>query len=112
MLRGIACSLMTVGWVLSAGSSAVAEDQSFNLTIRNHRFQPETLEVPSGKRVRLLVENADPTAEEFESYELNREKIIPGGAKATVYIGPLDPGTYPFFGEFHQDTAKGRIVAK
>lgn len=93
-------------------SMAVAEEPSFDLTIRNHRFEPETLTVPAGTRIKLVVHNADPTPEEFESYELNREKVIPGNSKATIYIGPLDPGTYPFFGEFHQSTAKGKVVAK
>jgi len=82
------------------------------LLIRNHRFDPETLHVPVGKRFRLVVRNQDATPEEFESYELNREKVVPGNASVLIYIGPLAPGTYPFFGEFHSATARGRIVAK
>ena len=70
--------------------AALADESTFELTIRDHRFQPE----------------------EFESYKLNREKVIPGNSTATVYIGPLDAGTYPFVGEFNQKTAKGSIVAK
>jgi len=92
--------------------AALAQDPVFELTIRDHRFHPETLTVPADKRVKLVIENADPTPEEFESHKLNREKVIPGKSKATVFIGPLDPGIYPFVGEFHEDTAKGSIVAK
>ena len=33
------------------------------------------------------------------------------GAKQ-VYIGPLDPGRYPFFGDFHEKTARGAIIAE
>jgi hypothetical protein len=29
-----------------------------------------------------------------------------------VYVGPLRPGNYSFFGDFHQDTAKGRLIAE
>ena len=103
--------LLALAFALWA-SPATAEDPSVDLTIRDHRFVPETLDVPAGKRVRLVISNADPTPEEFESYELNREKVIPGNGKGIVYIGPLDPGTYPFFGDFNQSTAKCRIVAK
>ncbi|HET7333987.1 MAG TPA: cupredoxin domain-containing protein [Rhizomicrobium sp.] len=93
--------------------SAAAEDlPQFTLKIQNHRFVPETLTLPAGKRVVLLVTNADPTPEEFESYDLDREKIIVGNTTGKVYIGPLDPGTYAFFGDFHQDTAKGRVIVK
>lgn len=83
------------------------------LTIKDHKFQPERLEVPAGVKFKLTVRNDDPTAEEFESFELNREKVVPPGKEIPVFLGPLDPGRqYPFFGDFHRDTAKGVLVAK
>lgn len=82
------------------------------LTIKNHRFEPAELKVPANQRIKLVVHNQDATPEEFESHTLNREKVIPGGAKATIYIGPLKPGRYPFVGEFHEATAQGTVVAK
>lgn len=84
----------------------------FEIIIKDHKFTPETLEVPAKKKVKLVVKNQDPTPEEFESYELNREKVIPGNAQAIIFIGPLEPGTYPFFGEFNPKTAQGKIIAK
>jgi hypothetical protein len=82
------------------------------LTIKDHKFTPETLEVPAGQKLKIRVVNQDPTPEEFESYELNREKIIAGNSEAVIFINPLKAGTYPFFGEFNMDTAKGQLVAK
>lgn len=93
-------------------SGTVSAMDTFTISIKDHKFQPDTLTVPSGKKVKLVINNEDSTPEEFESYELNREKIIPGGRKAVVYIGPLKPGSYPFVGEFNPKTAKGRIIAK
>lgn len=89
-----------------------AEDAAYTLTIKDHRFSPAEITIPADTRVKLLVKNLDPSAEEFESYELNREKIIPGGKEIIVYIGPVKPGRYPFFGEFHQDSAQGVVIAK
>lgn len=89
-----------------------AADTEFNLTIKDHRFQPAELTIPAGKKIKLIVENQDATPEEFESHPLNREKVIAGNSKATIYIGPLEPGRYPYFGEFNQATAQGVIVAK
>ena len=60
---------------------------------------------------KLIIYNNDKTPEEFESYELNREKIIMGNSKSIVFIGPLEPGKYPFFGEFNIKTAQGIIIA-
>ncbi len=91
---------------------ALAADADYTLVIKDHQFQPAELVVPAGKKVKLIVENQDATPEEFESHPLNREKIIAGKGKATIYIGPLKPGRYPFFGEFNQATAQGVIVVK
>jgi len=103
-----------VGCAMALGSAAaLAQDKdSFILTIKDHKFQPEELQVPAGKKIKLVVKNLDPTAEEFESQDLKREKIIAGNSQATLSIGPLKPGTYRFFGDYNEKTAKGRIVAK
>ncbi len=98
--------------VVALGFAARAEDQSVTLTIKNHRFDPAVIEVPAGQKVKLLVRNQDATPEEFDSYALNREKVIPGGSEGIVFIGPLDPGTYEFMGEFNAETAQGKVVAK
>ncbi|MCY7386907.1 MAG: cupredoxin domain-containing protein [Burkholderiales bacterium] len=98
--------------LISASMTAFAADIEIKLVIENHRFQPETVNVPTGKKVKLVIENRDSTPEEFESHPLNREKVIPGKSTGTVYIGPLAAGTYPFVGEFNEKTAKGFIVAK
>ena len=89
-----------------------AADMEVKLVIENHRFQPETVNVPVGQKIKLIIENRDATPEEFESHALNREKVIPAKSTATVYIGPLAAGSYPFVGEFNEKTAKGVIVAK
>jgi hypothetical protein len=98
--------------IFSFSASIFAENNEFQIIIKDHRFQPDILTVPAGQRIKLLVINEDPTPEEFESYELNREKIIPGNSKAIIFIGPLDAGEYPFFGEFNEATAQGRLIAK
>lgn len=91
---------------------ARAADEPIVINIKDHRFDPETVEVPAGKKVKLLIRNQDPTPEEFESFSLNREKIIAGNSEGVVFVGPLDPGTYEFIGEFHEDTAQGKVVVK
>lgn len=92
------------------GGQASAAMPEFEIEIRNHLFQPDRLEIPANTKVKLIIYNRDATPEEFESYELNREKVILGGRKAVVFIGPLEPGEYPFFGEFNPQTALGTII--
>lgn len=93
-------------------SISMATVPEFTIEIRDHLFFPSTLIVPANTKVKLIIVNKDPTPEEFESYELNREKVIMGGAKAAIFIGPLKPGDYPFFGEFNPKTAQGVIRAQ
>lgn len=82
------------------------------LTARDGHFEPETIEVPAGKRFKLIIRNEGRGPEEFESVELKKEKVLAPGATSFLVFAPLKPGVYRFFGEFHPDTAKGRIVAK
>jgi plastocyanin len=104
--------LPSLALVLAIQANADAQDPSYALVIKNHKFQPAEIEIPAGQKIALLVKNEDSTPEEFESTELRREKVVPGGEQITVYIGPLKPGRYEFFGDFNPATARGHIVAK
>jgi plastocyanin len=105
--------LLLLAALLAFGTTAaVAADDAARLVIENHKFDPAELTVPAGKKIKLTVENRDATPEEFESPSLNREKVIAGKSTATMFIGPLKPGRYPFVGEYNEATAKGVIVVK
>jgi hypothetical protein len=104
----VATGIWLAGWTaaLQAGLPV------YQIEVREHLFYPAELRVPSGQKIKLQVINQDDTPEEFESFELNREKVIMGKRKAIIFIGPLRPGRYPYFGEFHPETAQGVIVAE
>jgi len=108
MLRLGLTALLAVA-PMAAGAADVPE---FTLTIQDHRFVPAEMTIPADTKVKLIVVNKDATAEEFESHELNREKVVTGNASINVYIGPLKAGRYPYFGDFHQDTAQGILIAR
>lgn len=91
---------------------ARAQEPEITIVIRNHRFEPAEVRVPANKRITITVLNDDPTPEEFESIPLKVEKVIPGKSKATIRIGPLKPGRYPFIGEFNEATAQGVVIAE
>jgi plastocyanin len=93
-------------------STGVARADEFALNIKDHRFTPAELQVPAGKEFTLTVTNEDATAEEFESEDFNAEKVIAGHQSVVIRMEPLDAGRYEFFGEYHEDTAKGALVAK
>ncbi|NBO18170.1 MAG: cupredoxin domain-containing protein [Proteobacteria bacterium] len=90
--------------------SAHADD--YVLTLKDHKFTPDTLEVASGTKHTLTVKNEDSSPAEFESNSLSREKIIKGNSEAKISVGPLKPGNYEFMDEFHDSTAKGTLIVK
>ena len=96
--------------LLGMASPSLAEE--FSLTIKDHRFEPAELQVPAGQAFTLNVTNQNASPEEFESDDLDVEKVIPGGQSAVIKVEPLDAGQYEFYGEYHEDSAKGVIVAK
>ena len=108
----MAAHLFAATALFGAIPAFAADEPERIIVIENHRFSPEVVEVPTGVRIKLVIDNRDPTPEEFESLELRREKIVPGKSKATIYIGPLKAGEYKFFGEFNEATAQGKLVAK
>lgn len=110
LVRPLATTVFLVG-LLAAGTQARAEDV-VQLAFTQHRFVPDHITVPANVKFRVMVKNNDDTADEFESVDLNREKLVPPGQTITVFLGPLSPGQYKFFGDFHQDTAQGVIIAK
>lgn len=100
------CAMMFVSPVMAE------ELLTLKLIAKEGRFIPETLEVPAGRRFKIVITNDGPGPEEFESVELKKEKVLAPGATSFLVFAPLKPGMYRFFGEFHPETAKGQIVVK
>jgi hypothetical protein len=102
-----------VAAALAAVGAARAEDlATYALTLKNHRFTPAEIHVPTGKPFFISVKNLDDTADEFEMHNPAIEKVVPPGDEGKVRIRPLGPGRFSFFGDFHQDTAQGVIVSE
>lgn len=88
-----------------------AGDDALVLTIRQAHFEPQNLEIPSGVRAKVIVRNQDAMPAEFESTDLSREVIVPAHGEVTVFLGPVDPGTYKYFNDFNHNMT-GTVVVK
>jgi hypothetical protein len=107
-------SLILVCLLFAACSSFGEENEEdvvyVDIYIKDHKFSPSVIELPEGKKIILTVHNQDETIEEFESIELKREKIVLGNSETKIILAPLKAGEYKFFGDFHQETAQGKII--
>jgi plastocyanin len=90
---------------------AMAQADDYVLTLKDHQFTPAELVLPANQKVKLIVKNEQTTTAEFESADLNREKVVEANDSITVFLGPLDPGTYGYFDDFHRETT-GTITVK
>jgi plastocyanin len=110
-LAGLAAwlCLVVIGLILPLHVNA-EELPAYPLTVENGHFIPETITVTAGQRFKIVVTNKGPGPEEFESIELKKETVLAPGVTRAVVFAPLKPGIYKFFGDFHPETAKGRII--
>lgn len=109
-LRGL-LSLVLLLTGLTVFTARADDEPTFHLVIKDHKFQPANITIPAHTRVKLIVENQQDMPSEFESFPLNREKVVTGRSKIVIYLSPMDPGTYTFFDDFHRET-KGTVTAK
>jgi hypothetical protein len=100
--------LAAIGIGLTPAQAAVP---GVALTIKEQAFQPQEIPVPAGQQVQLIISNQDDLPAEFESYDLSREIVVPAHGQVKVYIGPLDPGRYRFFNDFHPSSEGWVVVA-
>jgi hypothetical protein len=108
--RVMVYALAPLAAVLFVCATALAADPVV-LRLKDHRFTPSEVTVTAGERFRIEVENQDDTPAEFESGDLRVEKIVVPGGKISVMAGPLKPGTYKFFDDYHPDAASGVVTA-
>lgn len=111
MLRKSFAVALSIG-LLCTGVTWAAEMPEYKLVIKGHKFEPAQLTAPANTKFKVLVSNQDATPSEFESNDFNREKIVLPGSTITVFIGPLDKGSYKFFDDFHQDTGNGVLIVQ
>jgi hypothetical protein len=94
-------------FLLSCNVWAIEE---FHIELKDHLFYPSRIEIPAHQKVKLIIHNLDPTPEEFDSFDLNRDKVVFAKRQAVIYVGPLESGEYGFFGEYNPNTARGVVV--
>ena len=107
-LLALAAAIALVAWP----GAARGADPEVVLTIEKNRFQPEEVKVKAGVPFVLVVSNKDGAPEEFESKDLRLEKVVPAGKTVRIRVPALKAGAYRFVGEYHEATAKGRILAE
>ncbi|HKF29166.1 MAG TPA: cupredoxin domain-containing protein [Candidatus Binataceae bacterium] len=110
-LRHFLTTIAAAAIAVACAGGARAQDEQ-QIRFENHKFTPQTLSVPCGQKLIIKVVNASQETIEFESFKLNREKVVTPGETIIVRLPELSAGAYDFYDDFHQDVPEGSIVAK
>ncbi|CAP54592.1 putative exported protein [Gluconacetobacter diazotrophicus PA1 5] len=110
-MRAVPSLILPLCLFVCLARPAAAQDP-YRLVLKDHHFTPDHLDVPAGQRFLITLSNQDDTVDEFESYDMKFEKIVVQGGTITVHAGPLHPGTYKFFDDYHPDSAVGTVTAQ
>ena len=100
-----------VAVVVALAAPVFAQEPTVTITIKDHQFAPNEVPIPAGVRVELTIRNEQATPAEFESSSLHREKVVPPRGSASVFVGPLQPGRYEFYDDFHP-ASRGVLVVR
>lgn len=110
--RWIALMLAASGLGLGLPHAHADDLLSYTITLRNGRISPAALEVPAGKRIKLVLRNEGPGPSEFENLDMHIEKILAPGAQSFVVLASMRAGTYRFIDEFHPDAGGLNLIVK
>ncbi len=108
-------ALLFLAWsgLLPGGMAVAAEElPAFEIVVNDGYFKPNRLEVPAGRRVKLILINEGPGPLEFENDEMHIEKVLNAGARSFVVLPKLKPGEYDFIDEFNPITGELKVIAK
>ena len=83
MNKSTSCNYFIGMFLLFIPLSLCAKTTEFYLTLESHVFIPSELKIPANTKVKLIIHNKDKTAEEFDSFDLNREKVLFPNKKTT-----------------------------
>lgn len=104
------CRPWFIGMVLSLFANLCQALPEYQIFLKDNLFSPAEIEIPAHKKVKITFINQDNTPEEIDSFDLNREKVVFGNSRSSIYVGPLPEGEYVFFGEYHPGSATGKVV--
>lgn len=112
MRKSIRRALVLLAAVVLAAVASAQELPTFQIAMKDGVFSPERLEVPAGKRIKLVLKNEGRGPAEFENLSMRVEKVLAPGVTSFVVLHNLRPGEYRFVDEFRPGGGSLTLVAK
>ncbi len=68
MRRSARAAIFAIALALAGMTQVAHADETYRLTLKDHKFTPAELTIPANERFIIEVENQDTTPAEFESF--------------------------------------------
>jgi len=104
--------VLTCAALLGAKTAQAEELLTFQIAAKDGHITPARVEVPAGRKIKLVIRNEGLGPCELENLDLRVEKVLAPGASSFIVIHQLKPGTYRFIDEFHPNTSEMLLIAK
>ncbi|MEO2224407.1 cytochrome B [Priestia megaterium] len=109
---------MVIGVIASGSLSVLAESdvvrqKAMEVQLNDDYFNPETITIPSGKTITLILKNKGQKEHTFTVEKLGIDAEVQPGKEKTITVKPQNPGTYELICRYHFNSGMvGKVIVK
>jgi len=113
VLFAMVIGVITSGSLGVLAESDVVRQQAMEVQLNDDYFNPETITIPSGKTITLILKNEGQKEHTFTVEKLGIDAEIQPGKEKTITVKPQNPGTYELICRYHFNSGMvGKVIVK
>ncbi|MGP6194311.1 cupredoxin domain-containing protein [Priestia megaterium] len=112
-LFAMVIGVMTSGSLGVLAESDVVRQKAIKVQLNDDYFNPETINIPSGKTTTLILKNEGQKEHTFTVEKLGIDAEVQPGKEKTITVKPQNPGTYELICRYHFNSGMvGKVIVK
>jgi|SRR6478609_58801 plastocyanin len=112
-LFAMVIGVMTSGSLGVLAESDVVRQKAIEVQLNDDYFNPETINIPSGKTTTLILKNEGQKEHTFTVEKLGIDAEVQPGKEKTITVKPQNPGTYELICRYHFNSGMvGKVIVK
>ncbi|WDL87934.1 cupredoxin domain-containing protein [Priestia aryabhattai] len=118
LIRWVILFAMVIGVITSGSLGVLAESdvvrqKVMEVQLNDDYFNPETITIPSGKTITLILKNEGQKEHTFTVEKLGIDAEVQPGKEKTITLKPQNPGTYELICRYHFNSGMvGKVIIK
>ncbi|MHC8970083.1 cupredoxin domain-containing protein [Priestia aryabhattai] len=113
ILFAMVIGVITSGSLGVLAESDVVRQKVMEVQLNDDYFNPETITIPSGKTITLILKNEGQKEHTFTVEKLGIDAEVQPGKEKTITLKPQNPGTYELICRYHFNSGMvGKVIIK